>query len=130
MRKVACDDNWFLQNGYWEIKTCESPVTKYNPTGGFKYEFAVVTEKWRKLMDTVFRNHDLNTIITPEVLIKTIKAGTSRTPRKNNSYEKIVRPKGYLTTKERIVLKQKEREAKGWKPTKGNKLISDANRNT
>ena len=101
MRKVACDDNWFLQNGYWEIKICESPVTKYNPTGGFKYDYAVVTEKWRKLMDTVFRNHDLNTIITPEVLIKTIETGTSRTKKDSKYYKKIQRPEGYLTIKQR-----------------------------
>ena len=125
-RKTAYGDNFFLSEGYWKLMTCESKVTNYNPTGGWKYDYVMVTEKWRKLMDTVFRSHDLNTVITPEFLIKTIQKGsTSRTPKKHNSnYKKVERPTGYLTTKERMLLQKARREAKGWKPTKGNKLLN------
>jgi len=100
-RKVAYDDNWFLQNGYWKEKIEVSRPTEYNPTGGEKYTIMTPTEKWRKLMDTIFRNHDLHTIITPEVLIKTIETGTSRTKKDSKYYKKIQRPEGYLTIKQR-----------------------------
>ena len=126
-RKVTLNDDFFFDNGYFILKSCESPVTKYNPTGGWKYDYVQSTEKWRKLMDTIFRTHDLNKIITPELLIKTIQGKTTRTPKAKNRYKKIERPEGYLTTKEKLAIAKEKRIAKGWKPSKGNKLLKNDN---
>ena len=64
--KDICD-KYFLENGYWYYEeNRDENMTLYE------------TEKFRELMDTVFRIYGNRTLITPEMLVKTMNGKTRR----------------------------------------------------
>lgn len=106
MRKITLqdiNDDYFFNNGYW--KKC------VEVGASFIYTTIVDSEKWKKLFDTCYLKLNGKSIITPEMIVEAINEGnTKRQKIKRNHYQKIKRPEGYLTVKERREKRRKDRE--------------------
>ena len=101
--KVELNDQWLINNGYFELNDCSDGI--------YSYEIITGTEKWRKLFETcitktivkITDRHVYYKLITIELLLEIITEGKT----KRFTYRKKQRPMGYLTIKERQELKHK-----------------------
>jgi len=101
--KVELKDDWFIDNGYFVVH--EERHTSY------VYTIVSHTPKWEALIDTIFRTHDSNKIVTPDVLIKTLNGETQKNKYvKRRNYVKKERPEGYRTIKERQAIVKKRND--------------------
>jgi hypothetical protein len=95
-------EKWFFDNGYWTLSI--------ETRSAFRYSIVNSEEKWKKLMDTIFRKYGTKRMITPKMLVDTIEEGNVKRTRKNKTYIKIKKPEGYLTVRERKEKARKDRE--------------------
>lgn len=110
---IILSDKYMVENGYF--------TTSVEDRSAYVYTVYTPTEKFRKLFDTcILIAKKNNSIITEELLIKTMQGETKRIKKVREYYQKVKRPEGYMTIKERHAFKLKEREALGLKKCKPN----------
>lgn len=92
------DDQYFIDNGYWNIS--------YDKSASFIYTIITGTEKWKKLFETCMRIVGHNRIITPEIIMQVIEEQNAERSKRRSYYKKLSKEEKEKRKAQRLAIRE------------------------